>query len=198
MQPKDTKDSTGTSDQSILLNEPPDKAVFQQRMQAWHPILHPVWVIGAFFVLGAVFVPSGKYQSCMLFEQLIPTSFRLHDTQNIFYLEKWNELDSLCRELRIMWLFLLTLSGWKIKQTSNNVVEIVKVYDSYYGGSWEELGCEISVPNAGKTCTIEFIPKIDMEPPVLVYYEIDNFHQNHRSYMTSRDDNQVSVYNNDR
>ena len=82
-----------------------------------------------------------------------------------------------------------------MKQMSNDVVEMVKVYDSYYGGSWEDLGCEISEPNAGKTCTIEFTPQIDMEPPVLIYYEIDNFHQNHRSYMTSRDDNQVSAYN---
>ena len=50
----------GTTDQLIAVNEPPDTAVFQQRMKAWHPILHPAWVIGTFFALGAVFVPSGE------------------------------------------------------------------------------------------------------------------------------------------
>ena len=31
-----------------------------------------------------------------------------------------------------------------------------------------------------------------MEPPVLVYYELTNFHQNYRKYTTSRDDSQLT------
>lgn len=129
----------GASPQSPASNEPPDKAVFQQRMEAWHPILHPVWVIVTFVLLGAAFVPT----------------------------------------------------GFKCKQITDSVVQMVTAYDSFHSGTWEDLGCGISQANEGKTCTITFTPDTDMEPPVLIYYEINNFYQNHRSYMTSRDDNQL-------
>ncbi len=46
--------------------------------------------------------------------------------------------------------------------------------------------------NANENCTITFeVPK-DMEPPVLVYYELTNFHQNYNKYVTSRDDYQLT------
>jgi hypothetical protein len=38
---------------------PIDTALRQQRVRAWYPILDPWWVIGAFVILGAVFVPVG-------------------------------------------------------------------------------------------------------------------------------------------
>lgn len=44
-----------------LKNDPKNGAVYQQRMKAWYPILHPVWVIGALFVIGVVFVPVGTF-----------------------------------------------------------------------------------------------------------------------------------------
>lgn len=33
----------------------------------------------------------------------------------------------------------------------------------------------------------------DMEPPIWVYYQLDSFHQNHRRYVKSRDDNQIKA-----
>jgi hypothetical protein len=89
-------------------------------------------------------------------------------------------------------IFCLFLLGFKCKQITDSVVQMVTAYDSFHSGTWEDLGCGISQANEGKTCTITFTPDTDMEPPVLIYYEINNFYQNHRSYMTSRDDNQVS------
>lgn len=38
----------------------------------------------------------------------------------------------------------------------------------------------------GKTCTIEFTIKEPIEAPVYVYYQLDNFYQNHRRYVRSR------------
>ena len=46
--------------------------------------------------------------------------------------------------------------------------------------------------NANRTCELNFTVPKDMEPPILVYYELDNFHQNHRSYYQSRDDYQLN------
>ena len=66
--------------------------------------------------------------------------------------------------------------GFHLRSLSNKVVELKITYDAY----GENLQCKIDKPNQGKKCSFVFnIPK-DMDPPVLVYYEIDNFYQNHR------------------
>jgi hypothetical protein len=53
-------------DESVLelseqTNRPPDVALAQQRIPAWHPILDPLWVIIALFYLGFILVPVGTY-----------------------------------------------------------------------------------------------------------------------------------------
>jgi hypothetical protein len=47
-------------DLSEQTNRPVDDSFHQQRIQAWHPILDPVWVIVALFYLGIILVPVGK------------------------------------------------------------------------------------------------------------------------------------------
>jgi len=37
----------------------------------------------------------------------------------------------------------------------------------------------------------EIMVERDMEPPIMVYYQLDGFHQNHRRYLKSRDDDQM-------
>jgi hypothetical protein len=55
-------DDDSALDESEQLNLPLDVALRQQRIQAWHPVLDPVWVIFALFYLGVIFVPTGKYR----------------------------------------------------------------------------------------------------------------------------------------
>jgi hypothetical protein len=52
-------DDDSALDESEQLNLPLDVALRQQRIQAWHPVLDPVWVILALFYLGVIFVPTG-------------------------------------------------------------------------------------------------------------------------------------------
>jgi hypothetical protein len=42
-----------------------------------------------------------------------------------------------------------------------------------------------------KGCTLTIDVEEDMEPPVYVYYQLDNFYQNHRRYVKSRSDKQL-------
>jgi hypothetical protein len=119
--------------------QPADTALKQQRMNAWSPILDPVWVIATLFIIAACFIPTGI----------------------------------------------------QLKGISDNVVEMVQKYDSYKEEDLTDLSCAIDKANEGKECTISFTTEKDMEPPILVYYEIANFHQNHRNYITSRDDSQL-------
>lgn len=125
---------------NALTNEPADTALKQQRMKAWNPILHPVYVIAALFCIGAAFIPVG-------FEML---------------------------------------------KVSDNIVEMTKTYDSFYSEKIDsELSCDIDKALQNRSCTMAFTVEKDMDPPVLLYYEIENFHQNHREYTTSRDDQQL-------
>ena len=48
-----------TSDAQEKSKRPNDSRFKQQQLRAWQPILTPAWVIGTFFVIGAIFVPLG-------------------------------------------------------------------------------------------------------------------------------------------
>jgi len=43
----------------------------------------------------------------------------------------------------------------------------------------------------GKTCLVNLTITAKMEGPVFVYYQLDNFYQNHRRYVKSRDYRQL-------
>lgn len=40
---------------------PSDVAIQQQRVQGWHPILDPEWIIYSFLALAVIMIPVGKY-----------------------------------------------------------------------------------------------------------------------------------------
>jgi len=87
-------------------------------------------------------------------------------------------------------LFIPT--GWKLRQISDNVKE----YGLQYDGPDEDFDddgspCAIGVANEGRKCQISFNITEEMEAPIMVYYEIENFHQNHRIYSVSRDSAQL-------
>jgi len=118
-------------------NRPQDISVQQQRIQAWHPILDPEWMIYSFLILAIIMIPV----------------------------------------------------GFKLEALSEEVVELSRVYDSV---NPEDKLCGIGLNyNANDNCTIRFTATADMEPPILIYYELTNFYQNHRFYQDSRDDVQL-------
>lgn len=53
---------------------PLDTALRQQRMKAWYPMLNTWWVVGAFCLLGAVFVPVGELSSAIGCTESCPIS----------------------------------------------------------------------------------------------------------------------------
>ena len=81
-------------------------------------------------------------------------------------------------------------AGYKIDSLQESVVEVKIKYDDHKD---PDPVCGIGDTfNANKTCDLSFTVPKDMLPPILVYYELDNFHQNHRSYYQSRDDYQLN------
>ncbi|KAK9118003.1 hypothetical protein Scep_016096 [Stephania cephalantha] len=76
---------------------------------------------------------------------------------------------------------------------SQRVVEIVDRYDStcipqHYV---ENALAFIQSSETNKTCTRNLIVPKHMKSPVYIYYELDNFYQNHRRYVKSREDKQL-------
>ncbi|XP_020575741.1 ALA-interacting subunit 1-like isoform X2 [Phalaenopsis equestris] len=76
---------------------------------------------------------------------------------------------------------------------SNDVVEIVDRYETACVPPSminDKVGY-IQNPAISKTCSRMLkVPK-DMDKPVYVYYQLDNFYQNHRRYVKSRNDKQL-------
>lgn len=100
-------------------------------------------------------------------------------------------------------------AGIVVRRASDALIELKAVYESHLedGTPADVSGCEIGDnPNkmwidggqtldaTGNTCTITMqvpLDKGDMDPPVLVHYELQNFYQNYRKYITSYDQYQL-------
>ncbi|KAL7486282.1 hypothetical protein ACHAW6_011875 [Cyclotella cf. meneghiniana] len=91
--------------------------------------------------------------------------------------------------------------GVLVRNKSNDLIEIKTIYESHLpnGPAADITGCEIgNSPNKmylnNETCKIVMkVPddKGDLEPPILVHYELFNFYQNYRKYYTSKDQKQL-------
>ncbi|CAI9090891.1 OLC1v1025768C1 [Oldenlandia corymbosa var. corymbosa] len=74
---------------------------------------------------------------------------------------------------------------------SERVVEIVDRYDEDCVPAGQEKTAFIQNPATNKTCTRNLrVPK-KMKKPIYIYYQLDNFYQNHRRYVKSRSDKQL-------
>eukprot|EP00571_Detonula_confervacea_P013602 CAMPEP_0172310440 /NCGR_PEP_ID=MMETSP1058-20130122/11483_1 /TAXON_ID=83371 /ORGANISM="Detonula confervacea, Strain CCMP 353" /LENGTH=429 /DNA_ID=CAMNT_0013023247 /DNA_START=54 /DNA_END=1343 /DNA_ORIENTATION=+ len=93
-------------------------------------------------------------------------------------------------------------TGIALHKKSKDLIELKTIYESYTkaGPPADVIGCEIgNSPNQmylnnEQTCQIQMqVPfdKGDMQPPVMVHYELANFHQNYLSYFNSFDQYQL-------
>lgn len=76
----------------------------------------------------------------------------------------------------------IPLGKWFMDE-SDQVVEYSRRYD---GNGTEGYGCEISRSNEGVECSVKIEVDEYMSSPIFVYYELDNYYQNHRRYVKSR------------
>ncbi|CAL9220570.1 unnamed protein product [Arabidopsis halleri] len=75
---------------------------------------------------------------------------------------------------------------------SQDVVEIVDRYDSACIPLTDQANKVAYIQGAGnKSCTRTLIVPKRMKQPIYVYYQLENFYQNHRRYVKSRSDSQL-------
>lgn len=72
--------------------------------------------------------------------------------------------------------------GVSLLEQSNAIYEKSLKYD----GSDYDIDCRIDEQNEGKLCQVSFTLDEDVDGPIFVYYELQNFYQNHRRYVKSR------------
>lgn len=79
-----------------------------------------------------------------------------------------------------------------MNQLQDIVVEEKILYDGF---NIKDPICGINETfNANRTCELTITASADMEAPVLFYYELTNFHQNHRKYYVGYDQFQLAGY----
>mmetsp|Transcript_833 Transcript_833/g.1219 ORF Transcript_833/g.1219 Transcript_833/m.1219 type:complete len:341 (-) Transcript_833:54-1076(-) len=72
---------------------------------------------------------------------------------------------------------------------NKKAIEYVYTYD---GENVESEDCKITVSNSAKVCNFTIEISEDMPSPLMVFYELDNFYSNHRKYVQSFSQSQLT------
>jgi hypothetical protein len=156
---------------------PANTAFRQQRLKAWQPILTPKTVLPLFFVIGIIFAPIGGllfYASTQVQEIRLDYTDCINDDMPVY-----DEGEG-----------FQPMPGDKVHTAfkSNNKT---------INARWAvERDAEVIFPGTStklKTdrCHLRFSIPEDMGAPVLFYYYLTNFYQNHRRYVESFDTDQL-------
>ncbi|KAK9470437.1 ligand-effect modulator 3 family [Dipodascopsis tothii] len=145
---------------------PPNTAFRQQRLKAWQPILTPKTVLPLYFAIGIIFMPIGG-------------------------LLLW--ASSLVQDMELEYTYCSTLANDTFSDMPS------QYYSSHFKGSGTQsppmwrTSTNSSAPAGQQTiCTLRFQLMHEMEAPVLLYYKLTNFYQNHRRYVQSINEDQIN------
>ncbi|KAI5818679.1 CDC50/LEM3 family [Pyronema omphalodes] len=155
--------------------KPGNTAFRQQRLKAWQPILTPKTVLPLFFLVGLIFAPIGGL--------LVWSSTKVQELV-IDYTDcaKAGETFQRIPEGRYSAIFKDPLNAnsgpeWRsTKESPTTDPRILKTNKNYADQN---------------VCTIQFDLPNDVQAPVMFYYRLTNFYQNHRRYVKSLDEAQL-------
>ncbi|KAJ4369845.1 alkylphosphocholine resistance protein lem3 [Neocucurbitaria cava] len=158
---------------------PPNTAFRQQRLKAWQPILTPKTVLPLFFIVGIIFAPIGglllyasakvqelsiDYTNCNTTAPLIDANFDASKQSNMTDIPSGR-----------------VSAHFKSAMTTQ----------PQWGYSSENYTWPSGVTQKTSVCILSITIPNDVAPPVLFYYRLTNFYQNHRRYVKSIDTEQL-------
>ncbi|KFX87896.1 hypothetical protein V490_07959, partial [Pseudogymnoascus sp. VKM F-3557] len=163
-----SQDPHNKKTKKIKNRRPANTAFRQQRLKAWQPILTPKTVLPLFFAIGIIFAPIGGallYASAQVQEVTLDYTNCFKDAPNSTTpTEEMTE----------------GLATWHFHDVVNTVPKAL----------WSRQTISYTYPNGVKLdnvtqCSLIFDIPAPMNPPVLFYYRLTDFYQNHRRYVKS-------------
>ena len=163
-------DSIDQSKEKKKSRRPANTAFRQQRLKAWQPILTPKTVIPLFFAIGVICAPIGG----LLLWASTTVKYLSIDYTNCFRdapEDAPGPLDSS--------LIKHHFDNASIPATWQRFEDISHTY-----GNFTVTGL--------RRCVLNFTLPVELDSPVLFYYSLENFYQNHRRYVQSFYDRQLA------
>ncbi|KAF2118676.1 CDC50 family protein-like protein [Lophiotrema nucula] len=163
---------------------PANTAFRQQRLKAWQPILTPKTVLPLFFIVGIIFAPIGGlllYASSQVQELAIDYTNCIQKAPDTV-LNVGGQRDGQD-----------TLSDIPSDRVSHVFKSTTKIQPRWGKIQNQNITYQPSKTAINNTnvCILQFEIPNDVKPPVLFYYRLTNFYQNHRRYVKSFDTNQL-------
>ncbi|KAK4691849.1 hypothetical protein P7C71_g5244, partial [Lecanoromycetidae sp. Uapishka_2] len=152
----------------VKSRRPANTAFRQQRLKAWQPILTPKTVLPLFFIVGIIFAPIGGlllYASAQVQEITIDYSQCTTELQNGTVSSPYQPIPS-----------KYTSSSFK-GSNANCSTESKYMWKTYPTQRNYSSG---TAPVDTLVCSLQFNIPDNLKPPVLLYYRLTNFYQNHR------------------
>ncbi|KAB2579579.1 hypothetical protein BFW01_g4816 [Lasiodiplodia theobromae] len=163
---------------------PANTAFRQQRLKAWQPILTPKTVLPLFFAVGVIFAPIGGlliWASAEVEEISIDYTDCLNkspvDSSNSTFPPSARTFEDVPTD-RVSSYF----------KASNPSALAPSWAHSFQNVTFDTNQEE---PYNATICSIQFEIENEIGPPVLLYYRLTNFYQNHRRYVKSEDPSQL-------
>ncbi|KAJ6440479.1 LEM3/CDC50 family protein [Purpureocillium lavendulum] len=151
---------------------PANTAFRQQRLKAWQPILTPKTVLPLFFTIGIIFAPIGG----LLLWASSKAKLSLEYTK--------------CENDAPSHPTFSPMPGNLVSSAFKNSGKPIDAQWSAEKNVTVTLATGATVPNTTR-CWLTFNIPEPMGPPVLFYYHLTNFYQNHRRYVESMDQQQL-------
>ncbi|KAF9315794.1 hypothetical protein BG003_002640 [Podila horticola] len=155
-------------------HRPPNTSFKQQRLKAWQPILTAKSVLPTFFIMGILFAPLG---GLLVWRNNKVTEFSFDYTDCV------SATNPAGTEVPASTFVHSTPVGSFLKPTYVIANASVSVPSQTGGAPF------IYPVNR---CTVTFNLPVDLQPPVMLYYKLTNFYQNHRKYTKSLDYKQLA------
>ncbi|KAF2810746.1 Lem3/Cdc50 [Mytilinidion resinicola] len=175
----ETQDPHNEDAKKTKSRRPANTAFRQQRLKAWQPILTPKTVLPLFFIVGILFAPIGGL--------LIWASSQVQELA-IDYTDCFTKSPE-------------TLANRDPNKTDTTAVMPASRVTSHFktaggqppkwGHATEKYNYSSQVSLDTNVCVLQFDIPNDIHPPILFYYRLTNFYQNHRRYVKSIDTDQL-------
>ncbi|KAI1313474.1 hypothetical protein EDD11_002535 [Mortierella claussenii] len=153
---------------------PPNTSFKQQRLKAWQPILTAKSVLPTFFIIGILFAPLGGL--------LVWRNGQVSELSFDYTACKSAITPTAVPESTFVHSSAVGDFNKPTYQIANQTISIQPVPGSTAN----------NVTYPVQQCSIQLTIPVDLPPPVMMYYKLTNFYQNHRKYTKSLDYKQLS------